>query len=198
MTDALLAAMLHQAFLVGAIYELDQNGDITPRLFENLNNRFSRSSSVGKFLTMIYGEIMEAGTFRFLSAAHPMPVVFSRLYDRFVDISDDLLIRFPPIGKLPSREDIDRDRSPIVLGFKREYEISEITLMGSGDILLLYSDGLADHSRDGEPYFPDRLETRLREVKDRSAREISEAVKEDVFAFGLPADDVSYVVFKRI
>src|SRR5262245_13638368 len=44
-TDALLAAMLHQAFLLGSIYELDMFGEITRRLFENLNTRFYHSSS---------------------------------------------------------------------------------------------------------------------------------------------------------
>jgi hypothetical protein len=44
-TDALLAAMLHQAFLLGAIYELDMSGHITGRLFENLNTRFYQSSA---------------------------------------------------------------------------------------------------------------------------------------------------------
>src|SRR5436190_23397402 len=36
-TDALLAAMLHQAFLLGSIYELDMFGRITRHLFENIN-----------------------------------------------------------------------------------------------------------------------------------------------------------------
>ena len=53
-TDALLALMLHQSFLLGAIYELDFNGHITTRLFENLNTRFYKSSSVSKFITLIY------------------------------------------------------------------------------------------------------------------------------------------------
>jgi serine phosphatase RsbU (regulator of sigma subunit) len=72
-TDALLAAMMHQAFLLGSIYELDLFGNITKRLFENLNTRFYHSSSLNKFVTMIYGEISEDTTFRFLSAAHPPP-----------------------------------------------------------------------------------------------------------------------------
>ena len=57
MTDALLAAMLHQAFLLGAIYELDIHGRITRRLFENLNTRFYQSSGAHKFVSLIYGEI---------------------------------------------------------------------------------------------------------------------------------------------
>src|SRR5436190_23717279 len=68
-TDALLAAMLHQAFLLGSLYELDTFGHITRRLFENLNSRFYQSSSRTKFATMIYGEIAQDTTFRFLSAA---------------------------------------------------------------------------------------------------------------------------------
>ena len=58
-TDGLLAAMMHQAFLLGSIYELDMFGNITKRLFENLNTRFYHSSSLNKFVTMIYGEISE-------------------------------------------------------------------------------------------------------------------------------------------
>src|SRR4051812_35605061 len=88
-TDGMLAAMLHQAFLLGAIYELDMFGNITKRLFENLNTRFYNSSSLSKFVTMIYGEISEDTTFRFLSAAHPPPVVFSNQQDRFMEVSKD-------------------------------------------------------------------------------------------------------------
>jgi len=54
-TDALLTAMLHQAFLLGVQYELEISGTITVRLFEYINKRFYQSSAVGKFLTMIYG-----------------------------------------------------------------------------------------------------------------------------------------------
>ncbi len=197
-TDALLAAMLHQAFLLGAIYELDHYGQITERLFENLNTRFYNSSSVSKFLTMVYGEISEDGTFRFVSAAHPPPIVFSKAHDRIADISRDLCTTFPPIGTLPSQEDIDRRAVQSVLGFKEKYEVNEWTLMGSGDILLLYTDGLLEHANEDEDYFPGYLEAKLREVNDRSAREIFEAIKEDVLAFNRPSDDISYVVIKRV
>ena len=84
MTDALLAAMLHQAFLLGALYELDRFGQITRHLFENLNTRFYQSSGAHKFISLIYGEISEDATFRFLSAGQPTPVVFSRVQDRLV------------------------------------------------------------------------------------------------------------------
>ena len=69
--------------------------------------------------------------------------------------------------------------------------------MGAGDILLLHSDGLVEHRREDAYYFPDRLEEKLRDVKDRSARQIFDAVTEDLLAFGEPSDDISIVVIKR-
>ena len=195
-TDAVLAAMLHQAFLLGSIYELDMFGHITRRLFENLNTRFYHSSSLSKFVTMIYGEISEDATFRFLSAAHPPPVVFSNREDRFMEVSEELCTSFPPIGTLPSRDVIDRNATHSVLGFKERYRLNEWRLMGEGDILLLYTDGLLDHARGAEQYFPGRLEQAVRAVKKKTAREIFEAVRGDCLAFAEPKDDISIVVIK--
>ncbi len=196
-TDAMLAGMLHQAFLTGAIYELDQFGTVTEKLFENLNSRFYNSSSVSKFLTMIYGEIDEDEIFRFISAAHPMPIVFSNIQDRIMDIDEKLFVNFPPIGTLPSQEDIDRHGVKSVLGYKEKYQINEWTLKGSGDILLLYTDGLLDHCRGDDDYFPNRLESVLRQVKAMNAREIFESIRADLLDFGSPLDDISLVVIKR-
>jgi serine phosphatase RsbU (regulator of sigma subunit) len=196
-TDAVLAAMLHQAFLIGALYELDMFGHITKRLFENLNSRFYSSSSMHKFVTMIYGEITEDATFRFLSAAHPPPVVFSIRHDRFMEVAEDLCTSFPPMGTLPSADAIDRNTVSSVLGFKEKYELNEWRLMGAGDILMLYTDGLLEHARETERYFPHHLERRIREVKHGRAREIYEAVHADVQRFAPPTDDISIVIIKR-
>jgi len=196
-TDALLAAMLHQAFLLGAIYELDMFGHITRRLFENLNTRFYQSSAAHKFVSLIYGEISENSMFRFLSAAQPFPIVFSREHNRFMEVSRDLCVSFPPLGILPSINVIDRNTTTSELGFKAHYELNEWTLMGHGDILLLPTDGLVEHSRGNEDYCPVHLERRLREVQHLPAREIFEAIMADLQAFNAPSDDVSIVVIKR-
>jgi len=196
-TDTLLAAMLHQAFLLGAIYEIDMFGQITKRLFENINTRFYNSSSLNKFVTMIYGEISEDCTFRFLSAAHPSPVVFSSKLDRFMEVSEDLCTSFPPIGTLPSDNVIDRNRSRSVLGFKDQYQLNEWRLMGAGDILLLYTDGLIDHVKAGEAYFPKHLQQKVREVKHMNAKAIFEAIKTHFLEFADLSDDASFVVIKR-
>ena len=196
-TDALLAAMLHQAFLMGSLYELEMFGQITSRLFENLNSRFYQSSSRHKFVTMIYGEIAEDSTFRFLSAAHPPPVVFSSYHGRFMEVSRDLCTSFPPIGTLPSNDVIDRRMTDSTLGFKERYRLNEWTLMGVGDILLLYTDGLLDHARTDEGYFPKHLEQVVREVQHNSAKTIFEAIKTSALDFAAPSDDISIVVIKR-
>ena len=196
-TDGLLAAMMHQAFLLGSIYELDLYGNITKRLFENLNTRFYHSSSLNKFVTMIYGEISEDTTFRFLSAAHPPPVVFSNQHNRFMEVSQDFCTSFPPIGTLPSLDVIDRSTTQSVLGFKERYQLNEWKLMGTGDILLLYTDGLLEHGDGNESYFPRHLEAKVREVKHRNAREIFEAIKSHLLGFAERTDDISFVIIKR-
>jgi serine phosphatase RsbU (regulator of sigma subunit) len=196
-TDAMLAAMLHQSFLLGAIYELDLYGQITKHLFENLNTRFFNSSGVNKFITLIYGEITEEARFRFISAAHPAPLVFSRAHNRFMDASEANYTTCPPLGTMPSRNVIDRNTTHSVLGYKDEYELNEWTLMGAGDILLLYTDGLSDHARDGQLYLPNLLEDHLRALQNCPAVEIVEGIKQELLAFSEPADDISFIVIKR-
>ena len=197
-TDAMLAAMFHQAFLVGALYELDISGNITRRLFENLNQRFNRTSSVNKFITMLYGEISEDATFRFLSAGHPPPVVFSAMNDRFMEVRPESCTSFPPLGMFPSQNIVDqRQTKRGVLGFKDRYEVNEWSLMGAGDILLLHSDGLLEHARGNELYFPNHLDQATRTAKDLAVTDIVHTIIEDLRAFADPVDDVSLVVLKK-
>ena len=197
-TDAMLAAMFHQAFLLGILYELDMSGHVTQRLFENLNQRFYRTSKVDKFITAVYGEISEDATFRFLLAGHPPPIVFSAANDRFMEVDREKCISFPPLGTFPSKSVVDWHQSKSVLGFKEPYEVNKWTLMGSGDILLLYTDGLQEHTRGDDPYFPDRLEHTIRGAKHLSAIDIVHTVLNDLRTFANPADDVSLVVIKKL
>jgi serine phosphatase RsbU (regulator of sigma subunit) len=146
---------------------------------------------------MIYGEISEDARFRFLSAAHPPPVVFSRRHDCFMEVDERRRRSFPPLGLMPSFDVIDRGTAAgHPLGFKDRYEMNHWQLMGAGDILLLHTDGLSEHGVDDAPYFPGRLEQRLREVKDLGAREIYDAITDDIRASSPPCDDISLVVIK--
>jgi len=197
-TDALLAAMFHQAFLLGSIYELDMFGAVTERLFENLNTRFYNSSSVNKFLTMLYAEITEDARFRFLSAAHPVPLVFSHREDRFMEVAEELCATSSPVGTMPSRNVIDQTTTKSLLGFKGQYEWNEWKLMGRGDILLLFTDGLLEHGSGELAYVPGRLECIVREAKDGSASELVGAIRDDLLSFAEPSDDISLIAIKRV
>jgi serine phosphatase RsbU (regulator of sigma subunit) len=194
-TDALVAAMLHQAFLVGAYYELDLFGEITTRIFEHINSRFYKTTAVNKYFTMIYGEISAEGRFRFISAGHQPPAIFSREYGKFVKISADRQVSFPPVGMFPSSTQDEYVEDPSPFAYKKRYEVNEINLLAFGDILLLYSDGLSDHGN-GD-YFPQRLEGLMAEIRDESASTICRRVREDVLAFAKPEDDISVVVIRK-
>ena len=165
-------------------------------MFENLNTRFYKSSGENKFVSMIYGEISEDFHFRFLSAAQPFPAVFSNEHNRFMEVSPALCVSFPPLGMMPSLG-IDRNITESALGFTDRYQMNEWSLMGAGDILLLFTDGLVEHGKNQNVHFPHQLENKLREVKHLGAREIFDAVSEDLQAFANPSDDISIVVIKR-
>lgn len=196
-TDALVAAMLHQAFLTGVLYELGQFGQVTTRLFENLNTRFFKSLSVEKYATLIYGEVNAEGCFHFLSAGHPPPMIFSREFDRFVTITADRLLSCYPLGVFPSQEDIDASRNLGALRYKPRYTVNEVNLLGDGDILLLATDGFAEHEREGIAFADASLESCLRKLKDRSAAEICSCLLDNAGFFANPDDDMSLVVIKR-
>jgi serine phosphatase RsbU (regulator of sigma subunit) len=202
-TDAMRALMLHQAFHTAALYEMDLNGEITVRLFEQLNTRFLKSSTLrnlaaapdrASFITLIYGEISHTGRFRFLSAGHPLPLVFSREYDRFVEISSDRLTSYPPIGLQPTEGHVDASHYEQSLGYKKRYTVNELNLMGQGDVLLLYTDGLYDPF---SPFTREQLERSVSRAKDENARDICSAILQDRRALTEQTDDISLVVIKH-
>jgi serine phosphatase RsbU (regulator of sigma subunit) len=182
MTDALLSAMLHGAFLMGAMYEVETFGRITKRLVEHLNARCYRSSASNRFVSMMYAEISDDSRLRFASAGHTPPMVFSARHDQFMNVDASLCASSPPLGVLPALTDI---------------EVNEWRLMGAGDILLLSTDGLVEHGRGNGAYFPDYLEATLRRLKCHTAADILAGIEEDIRAFAPPKDDISVVIIKR-
>jgi serine phosphatase RsbU (regulator of sigma subunit) len=200
--DALRALLLHQIFHTSILYELDLYGEITEHLLEQINTRFFKSRTLHKlaggldfanYVTLIYGEISFTGRFRFISAGHPEPLIFSRAFDRFVEISADRLVGYPPIGLQISEDDADAKLFPAVLGYKKHYTVNELNLMGQGDILLLYTDGLVDAF---SHYSKNRLERAVSLFRDGTAREICEGIFKDRLTACKPDDDISLVVIK--
>ena len=201
-TDAARAAMLHQAFHTGALYEMDLNGQITLRLFEQINTRFCKSSTLrnlaadrdeASYITLVYGEISNTGRFSFVSAGHPPPLVFSREFDRFVEVSPDRLVSYPPIGLQPAEDHADAKRYERALGYKKRYTVNNLNLMGHGDVLLLYTDGLIEPL---SAYTQGQLAHAVSRVKDGTAQMICEAIVRDRQAATAQTDDLTLVVIK--
>jgi serine phosphatase RsbU (regulator of sigma subunit) len=195
-TDATVHIGLHHAFLTGVSYELEMHGEVTTGLFEKLNTRFHKTANFTKFITVIYGEISQNGDFTFLNAGNPSPVVFSREFGRLVDINADRLTSFYPIGMFPSEQNLDHSRVEASIT-KKPFTTNRLTLLSPGDILLLYSDGLMDHMRGEDAYFPSRLEEVLRRSRDLSAGGICDAIAADLREFAPAADDISLIIVKR-
>jgi serine phosphatase RsbU (regulator of sigma subunit) len=99
---------------------------------------------------------------------------------------------------MPSAIHMDIERHDSIIGQKESYTVNEITLMGKGDILILFTDGLSEHERpDGESYISSRLEEILREEKSKPVYEIFNIIKEDLLIFAEPEDDISLVLIKK-
>ncbi len=195
-TDHLPNAMLHQMFLLGSRYEMDQHGEITTRLFEHINSHMYEVCAENSFITALYGEISESGRFRFISAGAPYPVVFSKKFDQLQLIGAEHIQNYLPIGVAQSRYDVDPSPKSQLGPFKESYTINEINLLGEGDLLLLFTDGLSEHGED--TYYPTHFNSLLRKIKHHNAQDIVETVISDMEAFAPLDDDLSLVVAKRL
>jgi hypothetical protein len=182
--------------------KVDLNGQITLRLFEQINTPFCKSTTLrnlaadpdeASYITLIYREISNTGRFSFVSAGHPPPLVFSREFDRFVEVSPDRLVSHPPIGLQPGEHQPDARRYERTLGYKKRYTVNNLNLMGQGDVLLLYTDGLIEPL---SVYTQSQLQQAASRAKDGSARAICEAIVRDRQAFAAQTDDLTLVVIK--
>jgi serine phosphatase RsbU (regulator of sigma subunit) len=148
---------------------------------------------------MIYGEIESNGDFRFISAGHPLPKIFSNEYNKIVNIDNLNLINFPPIGTLPSESDIDGKITKSVLGYKKRYSVNSLSVMGQGDILILFTDGFTEQQNGELNYTLERLEKKLKSVKHLSANEIFKNIKADFNEYcRFQDDDATMVIIKKL
>jgi len=197
MTDALVTAMLHQSFLTGVLYELDIFGTVTTRLFENINNRFYKSASVRKFLTMLYCEIDTEGNIFFISSGHPDPIIFSSRTGTMSTIDTELVHRYPPIGTLPSKLAAETFSERPPLGYKEDYRFYKFRDWEPGDIMIICTDGLTEHRFRSKEYYPSHLGKKLQQVHQKSAEEITKEIVADLKTFAPLKDDLSFVLIKR-
>jgi serine phosphatase RsbU (regulator of sigma subunit) len=79
------------------------------------------------------------------------------------------------------------------LGYKKRYTVNNLNLMGHGDVLLLYTDGLIEPL---SAYTQDQLAQAVSRAKDGSAQAICEAIVNDRQATTTQTDDLTLIVIK--
>jgi len=188
--SAKIASTVHDTFQAFMFDDIGRYGRTTPDLFEKLNIRLAQSVTARNALgrdpndnsreiaTMLYGEIHSSGHFRFVNFGHPPPLVFSAEYEKFMEIGNARIVRFPALGLEIPEDHPDRNKYFSMALRTRQInssDVAEITLMSPGDILFLYTDGVYDGSDE-----QDRLEIErvIREHKHASARQICNAILE--------------------
>jgi len=195
---AKIASTVHDTFHALMLTELDRYGKTTPKLFENLNLRLAQSLTARNALglseteqtreiaTMLYGEVHPEGNFRFANFGHPPPLVFSAKCSRLLPVHEDHMAQFLALGLQLPADHPDRLRYFSMDLRKHRImsdDIAEITLINSGDILMLYTDGVYDGS-DAE--VRQSLEEILQRRHNEPARNICDAIME----FALLQDEV--------
>jgi len=187
---AKIASTVHDTFHALMLTELDRYGKTTPRLFENLNLRMAQSVTARNALgmseteqareiaTMLYGEVHPEGNFRFANFGHPPPLVFSAKCSRLLSVHEDHMAQFLALGLQLPADHPDRLRYFSMNLRKRRIrsdDISEITLINPGDILILYTDGVFDGS---DPQARESLQAILQQHHQQSAKDICEVLME--------------------
>jgi serine phosphatase RsbU (regulator of sigma subunit) len=185
---AKIASTVHDTFHTAMLSELDHNGKTTPEMFERINLRLTQSVTARNALggsmeggpreiaTMIYGEIHPDGLFRFVNFGHPPPLIFSAEYGKFMEIGKCRVAQFPALGLAIPEDHPDQSRyAPIQLRKRpmRSSDLSEIILMGRGDVLFLYTDGVYDGSDELDRKEIERI---VEEHKQESAKMICTAI----------------------
>src|SRR5262245_49310525 len=182
--SAKIASTVHDTFHALMLTELDRFGRTSPMLFDNLNLRLAQSVTARNALgisekegareiaTMLYGELDPRGHFRFVNFGHPVPLVFSSEYNKFMKIDESKMVQYLALGLQLPADHPDRKKY-YSMKFRsmalNASDIAEITLMSPGDLLVLYTDGVYDGS---DEQVRRQLEAMLGAHHTRSAKDI--------------------------
>lgn len=203
-SDAVVINSLDLGFRLGVGYELANKGEVTAELFERLNDewydRTHRASiSHPPLITLLYGEVNNDGRFRYLSAGHPHPIIFSNEFDRIVKIEDDRRQNSTPLGVLPTKyhSDMQHFTDQVQKAIRKKMPVNELTLLSAGDIMILYTDGLVEQDEGRKDFSAHKLEEVLRKAKKERAKNIYAAIVDEYKSYAAQEDDLSIAVVKK-
>ena len=128
---------------------------------------------------MLYGEISPDCLFRFVTFGHPPLIVFSSKLGNFLDIGDESMAQFPPLGLVIPYDLPDRNKYDSIGMGRRRMNVSDLketSLMRRGDILSLYTDGVHDGTDQGRGIVSEQI---IRQHKEMTAMDICNAILEN-------------------
>ncbi len=143
------------------------------------NNIIANQLVSGRFITLVYGSYYPAdGKLLLGMAGHPYPLLYSAAGNQVT----------PVVGKDPA----------LTLIPSYEYTEAEFRL-SSGDILILYTDGIIELRRGKEFFGIERLSDLLAKYSGLKAQDITNKIMDDAreFSEGHLADDIVLMVIKR-
>ncbi len=177
-----LSAAAQALYVSGALRMGIEYQTKTATLIGRINRLVHRTFAAEQFISMVYAELnnTDNGLVTYVNAGHSNPVL---LHD-----GSDQVERLSATGQ--------------ILGpFPNEKYHTEFTLIHKGDILLLHTDGITEATNEARAMYGDRrLIAKLKELKNRSPKEICQLILEDVQVFSRIseyADDKTLLVIKR-
>jgi sigma-B regulation protein RsbU (phosphoserine phosphatase) len=175
-----MPAALLMALLLGSLRTLTTAGLRRTELIGQLNRYLCASIPSNRLVTLFYGELDTAtGELDYINAGHNAPFLVRSTRE---------------LERLPS--------TSIVLGVDSGASYESVrTLMGPGDGLLLFTDGITEafNARENE-YGEERLASYLRRHPDLAPAELIRGIVEDVLAFcdnARPGDDITLMSITR-
>jgi serine phosphatase RsbU (regulator of sigma subunit) len=147
------------------------------KTLEKLNRVINHSALASKFVSLFYGELDVSGNFIYSNCGHPPPLLYHR--ERFRELTEGGPVLGPSLG----------------VRYMRGY-----IPLRSGDVLVLYTDGLSEAADAADVEFgADRIRRLIADNADRSAAEIVERFFKAVqghSGLAAPRDDQTAVVVK--
>jgi len=169
---ALLTTMLQGAFSGMTL------GVEPVKVFQHLNRFLCDRAAVGRYATMFYGLLAPDGSFEYIRAGHPTP----------------LLLRRGEVSKLYSSGSF-----PVGLIDIATFESARIQLE-AGDTLVFYTDGVTEaEDRDENPFQEERLIEALVHHRDSSLMALQDGIFSAIERFTegtSPSDDVTLLVVR--
>jgi sigma-B regulation protein RsbU (phosphoserine phosphatase) len=172
-TSAALLTAVVQGLLAAEAETIDEPGQVLYRI----NRTLCRRSVESKFVTAFYGRITPTGLLRYCNAGHNPPFLLNAAGMQRLEAGGAVMGIF--------------DRG--------SYETAEIQL-ATGDLIVLFSDGVTEaESPGGDEFGDDRLAACLALARDRSPVDVVVAVQEHLREFcgaTPPSDDVTLLAVR--